>query len=204
MMQGPWLAKKFVTDYLASDIPHRIIDHRNAWQLDSSRLPDPELYVAYEPAGLEVWPTIITIQMNTGSLTRTDYTNWSTDPNYRVTYNLRTYIWVRGEGPEQTTESRDRLTAVVRASMLDHAAMEASAPGFFPYIDADVLMDETSLREEYSDLSYAKGDRVIAGAYLAYELSLNEQITRTKLGDVDSFDVEGENLGWADVLPSNE
>jgi hypothetical protein len=88
--------------------------------------------------------------------------------------------------------------------MLDHAAMEASAPGFFPYIDADVLMDETSLREEYSDLSYAKGDRVIAGAYLAYELSLNEQITRTKLGDVDSFDVEGENLGWADVLPSNE
>lgn len=190
MQQGPWLAKKYVTDYLALDLPSRLIRHRNAWQLDSSRLPDPELYLPYEPAGLDVWPTIITIQMATTQIQRTDYTNWTTDPNYRVTYNLRTYVWVRGEGPEQTTETRDRLTAVVRAALLDHPAMAASDPGFFPESTSEVRLDETTLREEYSDLSYAKGDRVIAGAFLGYEFSLNEQITREKLGDVNEFDLE--------------
>jgi hypothetical protein len=197
MQQGPWLAKKYVTDYLASDLPTRLIQHRNEWQLDSERLPDPELYVAYEPAGLEVWPTIITIQMATSQIVRTDYANWTTDPNYRVTYNLRTYVWVRGEGPEQTTETRDRLTAVVRASLLDHPAMAANDPGFFPTATSEVRLDETTLREEYSDLSYAKGDRVIAGAFLGYEFSLNEQITRQKLGDVSviGIDIEQVPLG---------
>jgi hypothetical protein len=199
MMQGAWLAKKFVTDYLASDVPNRLTAHRNAWQMDSERLPDPAVYLSYEPAGLEIWPTIITIQMNASQFNRTDYVNWSTDPNYRVTYNLRTYIWVRGEGPEETTETRDRLTAVIRSSMLDHPAMMASAPGFFPYTDADVLVDEGTMREEYSDITYAKGDRAIAGAYLAYEFALNEQITRTKLGDVEQIDIETFSLSRDDI-----
>ena len=199
MMQGAWLAKKFVTDYLASDVPSRLNSHRNAWQMDSERLPDPALYLSYEPAALEIWPTVITIQMNASQFDRTDYVNWSTDPNYRVTYNLRTYIWVRGEGPEETTETRDRLTAVIRSSMLDHPAMMASAPGFFPYTDADVLVDEGTMREEYSDITYAKGDRAIAGAYLAYEFALNEQITRTKLGDVEQIDIETFPLSRDDI-----
>lgn len=200
LQQGPWLAKKYVTDYLAADLPSRLIVHRNAWQLDSERLPDPELYLPYEPAGLEVWPTIITIQMATSSFARTDYTNFSTDPNYRVTYSLRTYLWVRGEGPRDTTETRDRLTAVVRAALLDHPAMTASDPGYFPSNNVDVLLDETTLREEYSDLSYAKGDRVIAGAFLAYEFSINEQITRASMGQVSDFTIDIQKVALTEPL----
>jgi hypothetical protein len=199
MMQGPWQAKKFVTEYLASDVPSRLVSFRNQWQMDSSVLPDPEAYYSYEPAGLDAWPTIITVQINTSNIERTDMVNFSTDPNYRVTYNLRTYVWVRGEGPEQTTETRDRLATVVRTSLLDHPAMQASEVGYFPELDVDVLLDETTFKEEYSDLSYAKGERVIAGAYFAYEFSLNEQIIRTKLGDVNELGLNVVPLSWDDL-----
>jgi hypothetical protein len=52
-----------------------------------------------------------------------------------------------------------------------------------------VLLDEGTLREEYSDLTYVKGQRIVAGAYLAYEFSLNEPINRIKVGDVDAFGI---------------
>lgn len=187
--EGPWQAKKFITEYLAADLPDRLIAFRNAWQLPEDRLPSPVKYLPYEPIGLDDWPTINTIQMNTRLIQRIDYDNFTLDPVYRVTYNMRTYIWVRGEGPEETTESRDRLTAVVRSALLDHPAMVRSENFYFPSVTTEVLLDEGTMREEYSDLTYVKGQRVVAGSYLAYEFSLNEPIKRIKRGDVASFDV---------------
>lgn len=187
--EGPWQAKKFITDYLAADLPDRLIAFRNAWQLADDRLPSPVKYLPYEPIGLDDWPTVNTIQMNTRLIQRIDYDNFTLDPVYRVTYNMRTYIWVRGEGPEETTESRDRLTAVVRSALLDHPAMVRSENVYFPSVTTEVLLDEGTMREEYSDLTYVKGQRVVAGSYLAYEFSLNEPIKRVKRGDVASFDV---------------
>lgn len=188
--EGPWLVKKFITQYLAADLPNRLIAFRNAWQLDDQRLPDPVKYLPYEPIGLDEWPMIHTIQMNTRSIERVDYTNYTTDPEYKVTYNMRTYVWVRGESAEETTESRDRLTTVVRSALLDHPAMISSAAdSYFPSVTSEILLNESTLREEYSDLTYAKGQRVIAGAYLAYEFSLHEPIMRTKLGTISDFKV---------------
>jgi hypothetical protein len=193
MMDGPWQAKEFVTNYLQIDLPVRVIEYRNRWQLDSARLPTPEAYFAHEPIGLDIWPSIITVQINTASIERTDYVNSTTDPNYRVTYNMRTYVWVRGIGPDETTENRDRLTTVVRSALLDHPAMVRAEDRWFPSISAEALLDESTMREEYSDLTYGKGDRVIAGAYIAYEFTLNEVISRVPLGAVSAI--------GADVVP---
>ena len=41
MMQGPRLAKNYVTNYLANDMPSRLVGYRNEWNLSSSQLPDP-------------------------------------------------------------------------------------------------------------------------------------------------------------------
>jgi hypothetical protein len=193
--EGPWQAKQFITSYLADDLPERLVAFRNAWQLDDSRLPDPAKYLAYEPIGLDEWPMINTIQMNTRLMERVDYDNYSTDPVYRVTYNMRTYIWVRDEGPAETTESRDRLTTVVRSALLDHPSMTKSEELYFPSVTSEVMLDEGTLREEYSDLTYAKGQRVIAGAYLAYEFSLNEPILRQSRGLVNRFEIDPVVLG---------
>jgi len=108
---------------------------------------------------------------------RTDYTD-GLNPVYRVAYNMRTYVWVRQGSAELATESRDRLVTVVRASLLDRQSLVSLDDE-----DHDLLLDETTLREEYSDITYVKGDRAVCGAFLAYTIHLNEAITRRNIFD---------------------
>ena len=47
------------------------------------------------------------------------------------------------------------------------------------------------MSEEYSDLTLLKGDRVLAGAFIGYDLLLDEVITREDLGPaVSQYDIE--------------
>jgi hypothetical protein len=66
------------------------------------------------------------------------------------------------------------------------------------------MIDEGTMREEFSDLTLLKGDRVMAGAYISYEMVVNERITREPLGTVDEFSVEVENFGLAEPIDLNE
>jgi len=175
MMSGSWSAKEYVSYYLREDLPKRIIGYRNLWQLDSDRLPVPEKYLSYEPPALDHWPMLITVALSTPSMTRSDYTD-GMNPVYRVSYNMRTYIWVRQTHAELVTESRDRLTAVVRSALLDRQSLS-----LLDNEDHDLLIDETSMREEFSEITYVKGDRAVAGSFIAYTLVLNEAITRPNI-----------------------
>lgn len=194
-MQGPHSARKFVTDYLKMDLPRRVDDYRNArraegeWYLDDNTLPTPEKFLIYEPTALDTFPTIITLAMSTTGVSRLDYTPVM-DPLYRVSYSMRTYIWVRADGDEEATLMRDRLTTVVRSSLLDRPCLMANDPSKY----LEVMIDEGTLREEFSDLTLLKGDRVLAGSYISYDLQINERITREPLGVVDEFQVEIEQF----------
>lgn len=189
-VDGPWTAKTLITSYLEWDLPQRLIEYRNRWQLDDERLPDPQKYLSYEPVGLDAWPTIITVQISTSSFDRFEYTR-AFDPVYRCRYQMRTFVWTRDVEPGGVTESRDRLTAVVRASLLDRPAMTKG-----PYDNEfhDISLDEGTLREEFSDITQVKGDRFIAGAYLAYEFGLNEPVTRRVISEVSSTEITTEPL----------
>lgn len=189
LMQGPRFAKQFVTEYLAADLPTRLTLYRNGWSLDDELLPDPLEYLNYEPVGLDTWPTIITIAMSTNSISRIDYVEDLYDPIYRVEYSMRTYVWVRGDTATEADEMRDNLTTVVRSAILDYPSLK--------YADTenrDVLIDEGTLREEFSELTLVKGDRVLAGAYLAYTLSLNEIVARAPIATISDLQVEEERL----------
>lgn len=206
VMDGPWSAKKFIRDYLALDIPERLITYRNRWQLDDIRLPDPVKFLQFEPPALDDWPAIYTLQTGTRSIERADF-NAESEVIYEVTYSMRTYVWARDvgipDGPssaEQVTEVRDRLTTVVRASLLDHPSMQKAATSYFPSLDVDVLLDETTLSEEYSDVTYVKGDRAIAGAFLAYEFKCDERIPRQPFGEVSSYDISTVPLTWDEIV----
>ena len=177
MMSGPWSAKEYVSSYLQVDLPKRIVSYRNLWNLDDNRLPLPEKYLPYEPPALDHWPMVITVNLSTPQMLRTDYTD-GLNPVYRVAYNMRTYVWVRQGSAELATESRDRLVTVVRASLLDRQSLVSLDDE-----DHDLLLDETTLREEYSDITYVKGDRAVCGAFLAYTIHLNEAITRRNIFD---------------------
>jgi hypothetical protein len=176
LMYGPQFAKRFVTDYLSNDMPSRLIMYRNGWNLDDITLPNPESYLTYEPLALDTWPTIITVVLSTKTFDRRGFAN-GLDPLYRVIYGMRTYVWVRTEGSEQTTEMRDRLTTVVRSALLDYPCLQRDGA------EREAMIDESTVAEEFSDLTLLKGDRVLAGAYIAYDLAIDEVIARQNISD---------------------
>ncbi len=190
LMHGAQFAKKYVNDYLKQDIPIRIIDYRNAWQADDITLPTPEQFIAYEPLAIDEWPSVITVAIATNSFNRIGFDG--PDPLYRVSYQMRTYIWTRTEGSEEVTIMRDRLTTVLRSALLDYPCLKvydsetASGLGRESF---RVMVDEGSLREEFSDITLLKGDRMMAGSYLGYTLEIDEIVSRKPIGEVSEIQV---------------
>lgn len=183
--QGAWEAKRLVNDYLQWDMPRRVLTFRTEWDLDDTHLPMPEHYVTHEPPALDHWPTIVTICTGLSRAERIDYMG-GMNAVYRCTYGMRTYVWARGESAEEAVETRDRLTAVVRSSLLDHACFRVGAN-----VRSDqTLLDEGTLREEYSDVTYVKGSRAVAGSFVSYNMSLDEAILRTNIAELEEITVE--------------
>jgi hypothetical protein len=98
---------------------------------------------------------------------------------------MRSYVWVRTEGSEETTLMRDRLSAILRSSLLDYPSMKFVDPR--QTFKAEI--EQTSLSEEYSDLTLLKGDRVLAGAYLGYTIYMNEVVSRADIANLDEVDI---------------
>jgi len=188
-MSGARLAKSYVSNYLANDMPSRILGYRNAWNLSSTQLPDPVRYLSYEPFALDKWPTIITLVMSTTGMERSDYT-YSADPVYRVSYEMRTYVWVRASGADVVTDQRDNLTMIVRESLMDGPSLSS----YDSTVPCSPKIDESTIQEEFSDLTLIKGERLLAGAYVSYDLSLEETIIREPSGIMLSKEATVEKL----------
>ena len=189
LMHGAQWAKYYVNKYLTADLPNRINRYRSGWNLDSNELPTPEFFLTYEPIALDHWPTIITVCISTSPFERMMQGRQG-DPLYRVTYSMRTYIWAKTEGSEAVTLLRDRLTTVLRSALMDRPCLTQ----YDSDTEADIFIDESSLREEFSDLTLIKGDRVLAGAYLGYDLILNEVIYRDQIAAITGYDIENYNM----------
>lgn len=182
-MYGPQFAKKFVNDYLTVEIPKRLIKYRNYWGVSNADIPDPEQIIAYEPLALDRWPSIITVSISARQFNRVGHMRYG-DPEYYVTYAMRTYVWARTEGAEETTVMRDRLMVVVRSALMDHPCLKRYGA------EREALIEESSINEQYSELTLLKGDRFLGGAYIAYDLRIEEPIVREKIADFEAFDIE--------------
>lgn len=196
LMNGAHFAKQYVNDYLKIDMPIRMIMYRNGWNLDSTSLPDPQQYIAYEPLAIDEWPTLITVALSMPGMERIGHDG--ANPLYRVAYNMRTYAWVRDEGNEDTTLMRDRLTTIVRSALLDYPCLKA----YDSRTSFRALIDESTIREEYSDISLLKGDRMMAGAYVGYTLSIDEVVARQDIGIVQEIELETLYAGVGQEMPS--
>jgi hypothetical protein len=188
--EGPWTVKTLISSYLEWDLPRRILDYRETWSIDDERLPIPEYYLPFEPAALDHWPTVLTVQLSTQGFERIDYAN-GLNPVYRVSYSMRTYVWTKHDRPDGVTESRDRLTTVVRAALLDRPCFVKGTS----HSGHALALDETSLREEYSDITYVKGERAVAGAYLAYTVTLDETLARADIANLDEINLSVDATG---------
>ena len=193
LMHGAHFAKSYVSEYLQNDLPSRINRYRNGWGISSTELPTPEKFFAYEPLALDAWPTVITVAISTDNFERMGFDG--PDPLYRVNYSMRTYVWCRAVGPDEATVARDRLTAVVRSALLDYPCLQAVDPRQ----SFQVMVDENSMREEFSDITLLKGDRVLAGGYVGYTLGINEVVTRQDIGEIQSIELAVSQQGVTDT-----
>ena len=64
------------------------------------------------------------------------------------------------------------------------------------------MIDETTMREEFSDLTLLKGDRFLAGSYVAYTLQIDEVVSRKAIGEVAEFDFEARQTPIGEDLPT--
>jgi hypothetical protein len=196
LMNGTHFAKEFVNSYLEQDLPIRLIRYRNGWNLDDRVLPNPEQYIGYEPLAIDRWPSIITVVMSTNQMNRIGFEFGH--PLYRVSYSMRTYCWVRTEGIEECPLMRDRLTTVVRSALLDYPCLKA----YDSRSNFRVLIDESSIREEFSDTTLLKGDRFMSGSFISYILEMDETVTRTDLGTIGEIQFGVKNVGTGEEMAS--
>lgn len=192
-MHGAHFAKNYVSNYLKTDLPKRIVRYRNGWDISSTELPTPEKYFTYEPLALDAWPTVITVAISTTSFERMGFDG--PDPLYRVNYVMRTYVWCRAVGPDEATVARDRLTSVVRSALLDYPCLQAVDPRQ----SFQVMIDEGTMREEFSEITLLKGDRVLCGGYVGYNLGINEIVTRQDIGQIQEIEFAVSQQGATDT-----
>jgi len=160
-------------------------------------MPDPVEYLDYEPATMDAWPTIITVSLSGRGFTRVGHMRHG-DPEYEVSYNMRTYVWARTEGEKSVTTMRDRLIVVVRSALMDYPCLKRRNP------ERQAMIDESTISEEYSELTLLKGDRYLAGAYVGYELKIEEPIVREKIADFEQFDLGVDSVKLEDGIPDPE
>jgi hypothetical protein len=110
---------------------------------------------------------------------------------------MRTYLWVRTDGSEEVTLMRDRLAAVLRSSLLDYPCLKA----YDERTSFRAQIDESTLSEEFSDLTLLKGDRMMAGAYLGYTLEIDEVLQRKPIGTVEEIQVSLYQVGVNETMP---
>jgi hypothetical protein len=183
MMNGPTLARHWITDFFRQDLPTRLVGYRTWWGLDTETLPDPVQILSYEPAVADRWPMLYTMVLGTTSVERIDY-DFDDNPRYEFRYNMRTYVWVRAVGSETVTDLRDNLTTVTVDSMIDLPAVSSYNA---TQTDCSGVIDESTIRIEFSDIFLLKGERMTSAAYIQYDIVMTETITRDPLGVVSAI-----------------
>jgi hypothetical protein len=92
---------------------------------------------------------------------------------------------------------RDRMTTVVRSALLDYPCLRA----YDSRTSFRALIDESTIREEFSDITLLKGDRVMAGAYVSYTLQIDEVVMRKGYGNVEEIEFDTSSVGAGVDIP---
>jgi hypothetical protein len=112
--------------------------------------------------------------------------HWPTIITVAISTNSMSRIGYDGADPLYRVQYSMRTYAWVRT---EHAE------------ECKVMIDEGTMREEFSDLTLLKGDRFLAGAYVSYNLEIDEVVTRLDLGTVGEIDLRVLNVGPEEEMP---
>lgn len=143
---------------------------------------------------VDAYPAVLVVAQGMTGLRRVDVDDSTVNAGqtiYAVTYPVRCWAWARAKDEGVTPaergagadRARKRLLLAVREVLLDHQVitvtigrtddLEPDDPAYRPGITVTAKLDETSLRESYSDV-VADDVSTVAAAWLEVEVELEE------------------------------
>jgi hypothetical protein len=198
LLRGATAVRSVVAGYLSATVPVMIDEARVAWNLTDQQLQYPEAYDAYEPTALDRWPLLgINItRSDTFVLMDLDAEGGQT---YLAQYSVRVFTWCRtpfdSDGNplepeyEESMRMRDDLAAVVRSSLLKSASL--GQPGA-------VMLNPSTLTEEYSEPTIVKGDRWVSGVIHGFDMRFDESVPLVPVGELVTLSITGMTINERD------
>lgn len=171
--------KKVVAQYTLDNLPAYLARLRALHGFSALELPTPARVTRNELRAFDVWPTVSFSAVRTQTMTREEPEDG--DIVYQTAYSMRAFVWCRAEGWDGVIDARDRLTGAVRRFLIDHPTL------------GDIerfRLDETDIVEEFSDVTKVKGDRFVAGSFIAFTLVVNERVSRPVSGTVQTVELD--------------
>lgn len=195
-MQGPEGAATRAAGWLTTAIPRRLRILETRYGLDPNTIGDPDHVLAHErgPLGVEEWPAVYVLPQRLDRLELVDV-DADGGETYRCTYALRVLAWVRAEDYATTDLLRKRYVLAIREALLERKALKVADSVYVGDPDADLAVDPSSLREDYSEVLADDAGRTIAGAWLDVNVTVTEALPGpAPLGTADTIAVDGTAL----------
>lgn len=187
-MHGPQFSRKAINDFLTANFPAILADLRIEWKLTLLQLPEPVRYVAREPDNLDVWPTIAVTTGVESTTRRIEHGDLGGE--FVTTYPIEVYSWINAENKGPCEDMRDYMATAVKVALLLNPTLKRTAQ--------DMLLNESTFEQRYSDLQKVKGERYVAGSMSAFDLTVVEHLGPfgTQSSDtVGSVAVRGDSEG---------
>lgn len=174
-MDGPEGAAARAAEWLYGRLPDRLRIIEERLELEPGQLADPAQVLAHErgPIGLEDWPSVFVLPLRTVKLELVDVEDGGGE-TYLVTYALRVLAWVRADGYEATDRLRHRYALAVREALLERKSLKLGTGLVAGDPHADLSVDPSSIREDYSDVLEDEAARTIAGVDVTVNVTVRE------------------------------
>lgn len=165
-MHGPSLCRHIITDFLKVELPAALVHLRVEWDMDVESLPNPVKYVPYEPGKLDQWPTIAVVTGVESTTRRIEH--GSEGGEFVSTYPIEVYSWVNFENTGVTQDARDAMATALKVVLLENPTFDRP--------QQDIVLNEATFEQRYSDMQKVKGDRFVAGSLSAFDVLVTEHL----------------------------
>lgn len=182
--QGAYAARHYVHDWMVNHFPGYLDDLRVAWDVDDTVLPYPVKYVPGPPGAIDLTPLLAVSAVYMSRVKRVDAAGDRIE--YASTYMMRAFAFIIDERLQDAIDTRDLYSAALRSALLDSPTLKG----------APLVLDDTTLREDYSDPKKRNGDRWMLGTMITFNMTVQESLLRTSLGTVGAVNL--------DVVPMTE
>lgn len=179
-MRGLEGATAYVIDRLEELVPGKLGELETRLGLRDGELGRPRLFTIENRIQVPVdqFPAIVGLPLLLNGIKRIDVDDGS--QVFACRYRLRVILMVRGQDFADTTAKRDRYTLALTELILDRPSLGTP--------DARVEVETLEVRPQEA-VREGNQRRSISGAWLEFAVTIEETVTRTRLGQVATGEI---------------